>query len=86
MTINAQNEKRGRKASQKNAQLRRAVVKTLLNIEDSMSTKEIAKATKQSKTRVVVALRWAMTNGHVIQVGSKNNGRGRPVATWKAEA
>ena len=51
-----------------------------------MSTKEIAKATKQSKTRVVVALRWAMTNGHIIQVGSKNNGRGRPVATWKAEA
>lgn len=83
MNIVAQNETRGRKATAKNVQLRKAVVNTLINSNAVMSTKDVAKITKQSKVRVTTALRWAMNNGYVEQVGSKVYGRGRPVATWK---
>ena len=84
MNIVAQNESRGRKATSRNVQLRKAVVKTLINQNAIMSTKDVAKITKQSKVRVTTALRWAMNNGYVQQVGSKVYGRGRPVTTWKA--
>lgn len=84
MNIVAQNESRGRKATNKNVQLRKAVVKTLISQNATLSTKEVAKITKQSKVRVTTALRWAMNHGYVEQVGSKVYGRGRPVATWKA--
>jgi len=83
MNIIPQNETRGRKATAKNVQLRKSVVNTLIKLNTVMSTKDIAKATKQSKARVVIALRWAMTKGYVLQVGSQSYGRGRPASTWK---
>jgi predicted transcriptional regulator len=84
MNIVAQNESRGRKATSRNVQLRKAVIKTLVTHNTILSTKDVAKITKQSKVRVTTALRWAMNNGYVEQVGSRVYGRGRPVATWKA--
>lgn len=85
MSIQVQNTNRGRKASEKTMKVRRAVINALrINQGQSISTQDIARKTKQSKVKVIQALRWAQEHGHANQDGTKINGRGRPFLTWKA--
>ena len=80
------NQTRGRKTSDKTAKVRRAVLRTLEKAKaegQTLSTKDIAKMSKQNKVAVGVALRWAEQNELVTRVGVvKHEGRGRPMSTW----
>ena len=66
--------------------MRRAVLRTLekANAEGiTLSTKDIAKMSKQNKVAVGIALRWAEQNELVSRVGvAKHEGRGRPISAW----
>jgi len=80
------NQTRGRKTSDKTAKVRRAVLRTLEKAKaegQTLSTKDIAKMSKQNKVAVGIALRWAEQNELVSRVGEvKHEGRGRPMSTW----
>ena len=80
------NQTRGRKTSDKTAKVRRAVLRTLEKAKaegQTLSTKDIAKMSKQNKVAVGIALRWAEQNELVSRVGVvKHEGRGRPMTTW----
>jgi len=66
--------------------VRRAVLRTLEKAEAegiTLSTKDIAKMSKQNKVAVGIALRWAEHNELVSRVGAaKHEGRGRQMTTW----
>ena len=75
---------RGRKPTAKTFRARRAVLAAIRKSEGAMTTKEIAKATKQSKVAVGVALRWAESQGMVTrkEETARHEGRGRPMTVW----
>lgn len=77
-------EGRGRPVSTKTAKVRRSVLRTLAeNGGTELSTKQIAKLAKQSKTRVIAALYWAERNELIERSSTqKHDGRGRPMVTW----
>lgn len=84
--LNVKNQTRGRKTSNKTAKIRRSVIRALMMAKSEgqvLTTKEIAKVSKQKKTAVIAALRWAEQNDMVSRVGTeKHEGRGRPMVVW----
>lgn len=82
--ITVSNSGRGRKTGAKTVAVRRAVIRTIKDVKEPMTTNDIAKKIKKSKHSVVMALRWLEQKGYVQKVGQKKvkEGRGRPSAVW----
>jgi len=84
-TINVINTGRGRKVGKDTLRVRRAVVRVISKTDGQLTTNDVAKECKQSKVRVIAALRWLEQKGFVKKVGSekvKKDRAGRPSAVW----
>ena len=84
-TINVINTGRGRKVGKDTQRVRRAVVRVISKTDGQLTTNDVAKECKQSKVRVIAALRWLEQKGFVKKVGSekvKKERAGRPSAVW----
>ena len=84
-TINVINTGRGRKVGKDTLRVRRAVVRVISKTDGQLTTNDVAKECKQSKVRVIAALRWLEQKGFVKKVGSekvKKERAGRPSAVW----
>ena len=83
--IDVVNSGRGRKTGKLTAKVRRSVVRIVSNADGKLTTNDVAKQTKQSKVRVIAALRWLEEKGFVQKVGQqkvKSERAGRPSAVW----
>lgn len=84
-SINVINTGRGRKVGKDTLRVRRAVVRVISKTDGQLTTNGVAKECKQSKVRVIAALRWLEQKGFVKKVGSekvKKDRAGRPSAVW----
>ena len=84
-SINVINTGRGRKVGKDTLRVRRAVVRVISKTDGQLTTNDVAKECKQSKVRVIAALRWLEQKGFVEKVGSekvKKDRAGRPSAVW----
>jgi len=84
-SINVINTGRGRKVGKDTLRVRRAVVRVISKTDGQLTTNDVAKECKQSKVRVIAALRWLEQKGFVKKVGSekvKKDRAGRPSAVW----
>lgn len=82
--INVANTGRGRKTGSKTVAVRRAVIRAIKDSQEPMTTNDVRKKTKQSKERVIAALRWLEQKGYVAKAGTQKvkEGKGRPSAVW----
>jgi len=84
-SINVNNTGRGRKVGKDTLRVRRAVVRLVSKADGQLTTNDVAKQCKQSKVRVIAALRWLEQKDFVMKVGSekvKKDRAGRPSAVW----
>lgn len=82
--LTIKNEGRGRKTGSKTVAVRNAVVRTIKDSQEPMTTNAVAKKIKKNKVSVIQTLRWLEQKGYVQKAGTEKvkQGKGRPSVVW----